>query len=143
MEWSKMDETTKMVLPQMASLLGLATSPKPKWMPNWIWKLKKRREREDAVMKWKPVHYKPTKEQVAMMVAEELRDWAEMIIGFSHIDPEKSAITRKRKGKTRWLQNLKYDPPKTKRISPRREKKVLRQALRETHKTLAAMGMGS
>lgn len=125
--------TTQMVIPHMESLLGIDLLPKPKWMPNWIWKLKERRQRENAIMQFKPVHYKPTKEQVAIMIAQELRDFAERILGYSHIDPEKSSIPRsnRRVNGDRWMGNFKYEPPKQKKLSPRYERRILRKALRK------------
>lgn len=136
-----MDETSKMVVIEMASLLGIDSSPKPKWMPNWVWKLKQRRQRENAIMKFKPVYYEPTDEQVAVMIAQELRDLAERVLGYSHIDPEKSSIPRssRRVNGDKWMRDFKYEPPKLKKLSPRREKRVLRKALRKADKMLEGM----
>jgi len=139
-----MDDTAKMVIPHMAKMMGIDLSPKPKWMPRWIWERKKRRQREDALMQWKPVIHEPSEEQVRIMIAQEFRDFAERILGYSHIDPEKSAIPRnaRRVNCDRWLKHFNYEPPKQKPLSPRQHKKVLRKAMRETDKKLAAMGIG-
>ncbi|MHA2279823.1 MAG: hypothetical protein ACXAC5_02960 [Promethearchaeota archaeon] len=132
----------KVILPQMANLLGLGPIPKPRWMPKWWYKRKKRRQMEQAVSQWKPVHINVPKEVVAMQIAMELRDFAEMVLGYSHVDPEKSAIARnpRRVGKTRWLQHFKYEPPKRKKVSERKQRRVVRRAMREVHTTLQQMG---
>lgn len=128
------------ILPQMANMLGIGPIPKPKWMPKFWHRHLKRRQMERAVSQWKPVHYEPTKEQEELMIAEELRDWAEMLIGYAHIDPEKSAIPRTGH-KARFIQHLKYDPPKVKRLTERGKRRLLRKTMRKTEKTLETMGV--
>lgn len=132
----------KMYIPHLAGLLGIEMNPKPRWMPKWVWALKKRRKREDAIMQWEPVHYEPTDAEVKMRIAQELRDFAERILGYSDINPEKSAITRTKRrvnGDT-YMRYFKYNPPKPKVISERRKKRVLRSAIRKSDKGLEAMG---
>lgn len=95
---------------------------------------------EKAVLRFKPVHYEPTEEQVDLMIAQELRDWAEMLIGHAHVDPEKSSIPRTGH-KARFIQHFKYDPPKVKNLTERGKRRLLRQTMRKTGKTLEAMGI--
>lgn len=133
----------KVILPQMANMLGIGPIPKPKWMPKFWHRHLKRQQTEKAISGWvpcPPMHCEPTKKQVSMMIAQELRDWAECFIGYAHIDPEKSAIPRT-KHKARFVQHFKYDPPRIKKLSKRGERRLLRKTMRETQKKLEAMGI--
>ena len=133
----------KMYLPQIANMIGIGPIPKPKWMPKFWHRRLKRQQMEKAMSKWEPWQPEISKETVRMLIAQELRDFAEQIIGYSHVDPEKSAITRstRRVGGTQWLQHFKYNPPKRKKVSERQHRRVLRRAVRETEKKLEAMGI--
>jgi len=75
---------------------------------------------------------------VRMQIAQELRDFAEMIVGHSHIDPEKSIIRRsnRRVNGDVWMRHFKYTPPKVKKLN---ERSIARKAIRETNKKLAEM----
>jgi hypothetical protein len=78
------------------------------------------------------------------MIAQEFRDFAEMILGYSHVDPEKSAIPRskRRVNCDKWLRYFEYKPPKPQKpITERQRRKMVRQAMRETDKKLKEMGI--
>lgn len=133
----------KVILPQMVNLLGIGPIPKPRWMPKFWHQRLKQKQREQALMRFKPVHYKLPDEVIRMQIAQELRDYAERIIGYSDIDPEKSAIVRNknRVNGTRWLQHFKYEPPKRKKMSKRQMRKLVRKTIRETDKKLQSMNI--
>lgn len=128
------------VLKPVMETLGLGPIPQPRWMPDWLHRLKKRRQRERALSQWTPVHYEPTQEQVNLMIAQELRDWAEMLVGYAHVDQEKSSIPRTGH-KARFVQHFKYDPPESKKLSRRGHRRLLRKTIRKMDEKLKEMGI--
>ena len=128
----------------MLDLFGIGPIPKPKWMPNLWHRRLKQKQQLHALSQWKlcpPPEL--TDEQMRMQIAQELRDWAERLIGYSHVDPEKSSIPRNKfrvNSTDLYVKYLKYDPPPTsKPLSKRGHRRMLRKVIRDTDKKLAAM----
>ncbi|KKL12800.1 hypothetical protein LCGC14_2532150 [marine sediment metagenome] len=138
-----METDSTIVVPDLANLLGEGSIPQPWWMPDFWHQWLKQRQRETALSRWKAVHFEPPKEVVRMQIAQELRDLAEGIIGYSDVDPEKSSIVRNkhRVNNSRWLQYCKYDPPKPKKLTKRGERRLIRRVVCESDKKLEAMGI--
>lgn len=135
------------IMPVMETL-GLGPIPQPRWMPNFWHKRLRRKQMEQAVSRWEyvpPCVPEPTEEEIKIQIAQELRDWAERIIGYSHVDPEKSSIPRSKRrvnGRDSYIRHLKFiEPPKPRKLSPRAQRKLLRKTVRETDKKLEAMGI--
>ena len=138
----------KVIVPQVCNILGIGPIPQPKWMPNFWYRRLKQKQREKALSQWVPVEPPvPTEEMMKVQIAQELRDWAERILGYSHVDPEKSSIPRSkfRVNSEKWyVQYLKYDPPPApKPLSKRARRRMLRKVIRDTDKKLAAVGLGN
>lgn len=133
----------KVILPQMINLLGIGPMPKPKWRPKFWHRHLERKRREQTLMNFKPFRYKPSADVIRMQIAQELRDFAERIIGYSDIDPEKSAIVRdkNRVSGIKWLQYFKFEPPKPIKISKRQHRGLVRKAIREADKKLQDMNI--
>ena len=75
-----------------------------------------------------------------MRIAVEIRDWAELMIGYCHIDPEKSSI-RRGGPKFGFFKRheivLKKEFAKEGKMS---DKQMRQKAVRDTEKKLAKMG---
>lgn len=149
-----MDDDTKVLMPVLGTLMfGRKPIPRPRWMPKFWHNRLKRKQEEDSLMQWKPCPSpEPTGEQLNMLMAQELRDWAERLMGYSHIDPEKSSIPRNkfRVNGNKWLvghlkASLKTDILKLKKAKPKKEmterqrRKIVRQSIRETDKKMKEM----
>lgn len=142
-----MDDETKVLMPVLGTLMfGRKPIPRPRWMPKFWHNRLKRKQEEDSLMQWKlSPSPEPTEEQFKMLVAQELRDWAERIMGYSHIDPEKSSIPRNKfsvNGDKWFVRHLKYDTPKPrKELTERQRRKMVRKSIRETDKKMKEMGI--
>lgn len=95
-------------LPHIAKTLGIQPIPRPRWMPKFWHRRKKRRQREETLAQWVPCRPEISERQVRIMIAQEFRDFAEMILGYSDIDPEKSSIPRSTRNvlTDRWIRYI-------------------------------------
>lgn len=136
-------EVDSPIVPQMIGVLGLKSPPKRKWWkPEWVRRRQKENQDIEVMSQWTPIIHEPTEAEMNQALAQDLRDWGEMLVGYCDIDPEKSSIGRRRPPGTNslrgWMSHLKYEPPKTKEASKR---KLMRQSIREANRKMAKAGV--
>ncbi len=81
-------EVDSQIVPQMVGVMGLKSPPNRKWWkPEWVRRRQKENQDIKVVAQWTPIIHEPTETEINQALAQDLRDWAEMLVGYCNIDP--------------------------------------------------------